>query len=126
MKPAIVLLAVLQLGGLGATRAAWAQAPLSDPTRPPASLIAPVRTTDGVIAAPAVRPEPRLQSVLVSLRPGGRRIAVIDGKMVREGQRVGDAVVVSIRAKEVELRRAGRTQTIKLFRPAAKVAQVQP
>lgn len=127
MKRASTLLAAaLQLGALCATAPAWAQAPVSDPTRPPASLIAPVRTADGMIAAPAVRQEPRLQSVLVSLRPGGRRVAVIDGKMVREGQRVGDAVVVSIRAREVVLRRAGRTQTIKLFRPPAKVAQVQP
>ncbi len=124
MKRAAALMAFgLQL----AAGAALAQsAPVSDPTRPPAALIAPVRTPDGVVAAPVVRAEPRLQSVLVSLRPGGRRIAVIDGKMVRVGQRVGDAVVVSIGAREVVLRRAGRNQTLKLFRPAVKVAQVQP
>lgn len=106
--------------------AACAQTPGSDPTRPPASLIAPVRTPDGAIIGPPVRAEPRLQSVLVSLRPGGRRVAVIDGKMVRQGQRVGDAVVVAIGAREVVLRRGGRTQTLKLFRPTARAAAVQP
>lgn len=99
---------------------------VSDPTRPPPSMIAPQRTPDGVAVAVPVRAEPRLQSVLVSLRPGGRRIAVIDGKMVREGQRVGSAVVVSINAREVVLRRGRQFQTLKLFRPAPKVAAVQP
>lgn len=125
MKPAALLLLAMGLH-LATTAPVGAQSGISDPTRPPAALIAPVRMPDGVIATPVVRHEPRLQSVLVSLRPGGRRIAVIDGKMVRQGQRVGDAVVVSIGAREVVLRRGSRTQTIKLFKPAARLAQVQP
>lgn len=116
---------LLMASGLLASACAQGQA-LADPTRPPASLITPQRTPDGAIVSAPVRAEPRLQSVLVSTRAGGRRIAVIDGKMVRQGQRVGDAVVVSISAREVVLRRGSQTQTLKLFRPAAKVAAVQP
>lgn len=121
MKYACMLAAAWQLAALAP---ALAQTP--DPTRPPAALIAPVRTPDGAVLVPAERAEPRLQSVLVSLRPGGRRVAVIDGKMVRQGQRFGDAVVVSIGAREVVLRRGARTQILKLYRPAVKTAQVQP
>ncbi|QYF96199.1 MSHA biogenesis protein MshK [Massilia sp. PAMC28688] len=125
MKHACLLAAAAwQLATLAPAHAQ--SAPVSDPTRPPAALIAPVRTPDGAISVPVERAEPRLQSVLVSLSPGGRRVAVIDGKMVRQGQRFGDAVVVSIGAREVVLRRGARTQILKLYRPAPKVAQVQP
>ena len=109
-----------------------------DPTRPPAVMTAPVvvqsaslpgatYTPGGMLIAPrAERRTPQLQSVLVSLRPGGRRVAVIDGKTVRQGQRVGDAVLVAIGATEVVLRRGAKTETLKLYRPAVQVATVQP
>ena len=98
-----------------------------DPTRPPSVMTAPVVLPGGAYAAPrAERRAPELQSILVSLRPGGRRVAVIDGKTVRQGQRVGDAVLVAIGSTEVVLRRGGKTETIKLFRPATRVATVQP
>jgi MSHA biogenesis protein MshK len=125
MAQALKTLATLFCAAVQLAPCALAQT-ITDPTRPPAAMIAPVRAPDGVVAAPVVRAAPRLQSVLVSTRPGGRRVAVIDGKMVRQGQRFGDAVVVSIGAREVVLRRAGKDQTLKLFRPAPKVAQVQP
>ena len=98
-----------------------------DPTRPPAVMTAPVLVPGGAYVAPRVeRRAPELQSILVSLRPGGRRVAVIDGKTVRQGQRVGDAVLVAIGATEVVLRRGSKTETLKLFRPATRVATVQP
>ena len=102
---------------------------MNDPTRPPSVMTAPVFVPGAPNAAllpRAERAQPRLQSILVSLRPGGRRVAVIDGKTVRLGERVGDAVVVAIGATEVVLRRGGKTQTLKLFRPATRVAAVQP
>ncbi|WP_426104879.1 MSHA biogenesis protein MshK [Massilia sp. TSP1-1-2] len=106
----------------------------ADPTRPPAAMTAPVLAPSmpggvagGVLTAPRLeRRAPQLQSILVSLRPGGRRVAVIDGKTVRQGQRVGDAVLVAIGATEVVLRRGGKTETLTLFRPAQRVATVQP
>lgn len=96
-----------------------------DPTRPPAVMTAPVAVA-GEARPQLARAEPQLQSILVSLRPGGRRLAVIDGKIVRQGQRVGEAVLVAIGSTEVVLRRAGKTETLKLFRPASRVATVQP
>jgi MSHA biogenesis protein MshK len=90
---------------------------LPDPTRPPAAMSAPVAP-----AGEAASTGPQVQSILVSLRPGGRRIAVIDGKMLREGARVGDAVIESIHQTEVVLRKGKHKQVLKLFRPAARVA----
>ncbi len=109
---------------------AWSLVALAqdaDPTRPPSVMTAPVMVPGGTVVLPrAERRQPQLQSILVSLRPGGRRIAVIDGKLVRQGQRVGDAIVLSISNSEVVLRRGKQNQTLKLFRPATRVATVQP
>ncbi len=100
---------------------------MTDPTRPPAVMTAPLVVPGGAYVAPrAERARPQLQSILVSLRPGGRRVAVIDGKTLRQGERVGGAVLVAIYATEVVLRRGSKTETLKLFRPAVRVATVQP
>ena len=91
---------------------AQAQA-LDDPTRPPAALWAPAS------AAPVVAARPQLQSVLISTRPGGRRLAVIDGQVVRVGSKVGDAVVTEIHDTAVLLRRGKSLETFKLY-PSSK------
>ena len=96
---------------------AQAQA-LADPTRPPAALWAPAS------AAPAVAAQPQLQSVLISTRPGGRRVAVIDGQVVKVGSKVGDAVVTEIRDTAVLLRRGKSLQTFKLY-PNSKTDKQQ-
>jgi MSHA biogenesis protein MshK len=111
--PTMLLLAALAAPG----GQALAQA---DPTRPPAVLSAPPPGT--AVALPAQ--DVQVQSILVSQR--GRRIAVIDGKTVREGQRVDGAVVEAIRPTEVVIRRGARRKTLKLFRPAEQVAADQP
>ena len=98
---------------------AWSGAQaLADPTRPPAALWAPAS------AAPAVAAQPQLQSVLISTRPGGRRVAVIDGQVVKVGSRVGDAVVTEIRDTAVLLRRGKSLQTFKLY-PNSKTDKQQ-
>ncbi len=108
---------------IAASSAALAQA---DPTRPPADLYA-VPAPQGTVRTVAVTPGvPRVQSILVSLRPGGRRIAVIDGKMVRPGDRIGNAVVAAIHSTEVILKRGSTTQVLKLFRPSPRSNIVQP
>jgi MSHA biogenesis protein MshK len=124
--------AVLALACLAiASVAAQAQDGI-DPTRPPAVLTQPAAmagtgTGTGAGMAPlAERGWPQLQSILVSQHPGGRRVAVIDGKLVRQGQRVGELRVLAIDAGSVRLQRGGQTQTLKLFRPAPRVATVQP
>ena len=91
---------------------AQAQA-LDDPTRPPAALWAPAS------AAPVAPAQPRLQSVLISTQPGGRRLAVIDGQTVKVGSKVGDAVVTEIRDTAVLLRRGKTLETFKLY-PGSK------
>lgn len=94
-----------------------------DPTRPPAVLSAPA-AGQGQPEAPSG--EPQLQSILVSLRPGGRRVAVIDGKTLRQGQRINGAVVERIEPTAVVLRKGNQRQILKLFRPAARGAAASP
>lgn len=98
------LLAVLLLVCAGA----GAQA-LDDPTRPPASLVAPSQ------AKPATLGKPQLQSILVASQAGGRRLAVIDGQIVRVGSKVGDAVVLEIRDTVVVVQRGKRQETFRLY-----------
>jgi MSHA biogenesis protein MshK len=94
-------------------------AQLADPTRPPAAGAGMAQA--GQDDAPAGR---QLQSVLLS---GGRKVAVIDGKMVPLGGMIGDARVVRIGETEVVLKTGQETETLKLFpgvekRPAGRVA----
>lgn len=91
--------------GSSASQAALAQA-LRDPMRPPAA--AEASALQGAGAAPAAA---RLQSVLIS---PGRRVAVIDGRVVRLGERVGDATLVAISESQVVLQRADARETLKL------------
>lgn len=93
---------------------AWAQA-LSDPTQPPAALAVP---GGAPVAAPAEIAGPVLQSILTSREDGGRRIAVINGELVRQGARYRDAVVERVGESEVVLRRGKARETLRLF-PAA-------
>lgn len=94
------------LAGSSASQAALAQ-PLADPMRPPAAPAAAPAEGAGESAKAAAR----LQSVLISPR---RRVAVIDGRVVREGERVGDATLVAIAASHVVLQRAEGRETLKL------------
>lgn len=104
LTPALAALFALGLAGPGAQ----AQA-LDDPTRPPAALWAPAS------AVPVGPARPQLQSVLISNKPGGRRVAVIDGQVVRVGSKVGDAVVTEIRDTAVLLRRGKALETFTLY-----------
>lgn len=83
---------------------------LSDPTRPPASVLSGEARADGV--NPAAYSGPVLQSILIS---SVRKEAIISGQTVRVGDRVGEAQVSQITENEVELRSGKNTQTLKLF-----------
>jgi hypothetical protein len=83
--------------------AALAQ-PLADPTRPPTESPAELRQS-------AVGSS-RLQSVLISSR---RSVAVIDGRAVQLGERVGDATLVSIEPSEVTLQRGVARERLTLL-----------
>jgi MSHA biogenesis protein MshK len=88
--------------GLLAASSAFAQG-LSDPTRPPSAAPSIQQNTTEEVS--------RLQSVLIS---PGRKLAVIDGRTVALGERVGDATVVAIAPAQVILQRGGSYQTLKL------------
>lgn len=80
---------------------------LIDPTRPPDA----PSLADGAVAE--ARKGPQLQSVLVS--DNGRRVAVIDGRTVRVGDRVDGASVAGIAGTSVVLKRGKATETLRLY-----------
>ena len=84
---------------------------LHDPTRPtdPASYFGSKKKQPGGWS---------LQSILSSPE---RRIAVINGTRVREGDRIGSARVVRINDSHVLLNTGGRTLTLRLLPESLKV-----
>jgi MSHA biogenesis protein MshK len=88
------------------TSLANAQA-ITDPMRPanaPRVAAGPTRT----VAPVAVQ---RLTAVFFN---GVRRIAVVDGRVVKEGDRLSDGVVAEITADSVHVQRAAQIHTLKL------------
>jgi MSHA biogenesis protein MshK len=94
--------------------AALAQ-PLADPMRPPMRGPAELRQSEA--------PSTRLQSVLIS---PGRNVAVIDGRAIRVGERVGDAILVSIEPSEVTLQRGAALERLTLLPGAVEKRPVKP
>lgn len=105
MRLPTVLLALAATGATAQT--------LQDPTRPPAQLLHPAAAAASPVA-------PRVQSILIGQSTGGRRVAVVDGNLVRVGDRVDGARVVAISAGEVHLQRAGGRDVLKLQAPATE------
>ncbi|HJV85658.1 MAG TPA: MSHA biogenesis protein MshK [Noviherbaspirillum sp.] len=101
-KAVIRNLAVALLCG-GSLQAA-AQA-LTDPTRPPAVVNADAQAGE-------VATGPVLQSILISSH---RAEAIINGRTVKAGDKVGEATVVRITESEVLLRNGREQQALKLF-----------
>lgn len=85
---------------------------LTDPTRPPSA-------GPGAAEAEPQAGGPRLQSILLSSE---RKIAVIDGRSLRVGDRVGDATLVQISEGGVLLRRGNELHTLALVPGVAKKA----
>jgi MSHA biogenesis protein MshK len=104
----------------GASAGATAQPKLADPTRPPQSGAS--QETDTASEAKGAKPQPRLQSVLISKR---RKLAVIDGRTVRLGGVIDGARVVAITEGSVTLRRGAETKTLSLYPAVAKRATAQ-
>jgi len=102
------LVAALAGAGVGAET-------LPDPTRPPAFLFAPI---DGEAAATeGAKGGLVLQSVLIA---PGRRTAIIGGRHVTIGERVGDFTLVRVDETEVLLRGPEGSRTLKLFPDSEK------
>ena len=116
LLPGAILCAILF-----AALPAGAQA-LQDPTRPPAaSMLLPADAAQSV-AAPR---GPTLQSVLVGAG-SGREVAVIYGRIVRRGERVGRAILADIRGDRVILREGSRITELKLYPQAGKAPAKHP
>lgn len=120
MLAAALLAALVALAGLLPV-AAFAQTVLRDPTRPPASVLTPVAASPE-----ATRGGPRLQSILVARHPGGRHVAVIDGKTVRQGELLDGARLERVSDTEVVLVKGKTVQVLKLFPAAAASAGASP
>ncbi|MES2739866.1 MAG: hypothetical protein V4754_02765 [Pseudomonadota bacterium] len=115
--------AVLTLAAWASTASAQA---LIDPTEPPpeAALARPGADPSPTTVAP--QQGPILQSVLVSRRSGGRRLAVIDGRTWRQGELFDGARLVKVSETQVVLQRGGTSQVLKLFADAPAVAAATP
>ena len=90
---------------------------LSDPTRPPLPRV------EAAVATPAVSRAARLEAVLHS---NDRAVAIIDGKLLRVGDWVGNARIDAIGSDAVHLTREGRQLTLRLANQAMKVRRTAP
>ena len=114
LSNAIVCCATLLLAGtIGAQE-------LADPTRPAGTVERGAPAAHGVAAAPAPRAWPQLQSVQIPAQ--GAASALVDGRVVRVGERIGDVTVVAIDAQGVLLRAARYEQRIALVPGIVKTA----
>lgn len=96
---------------------AQSHAGLADPTRPPLEILQ--QMAPGSVPVPAATQKPVLQSVLVGKGHEGREIAVIDGEIVRKGQKFRGAVLEDVGPNEVVLRRGNQREKLVLFPLAA-------
>lgn len=106
----------LALTLVGPTVQAVAAEILPDPTRPPAE--AGMETPGALPVATG----PALQSVMI--RPD-RRMAMIGGQLIAEGERFGDTRLVKVSESEVILSGPEGRQTLKLF-PGVEKQPVLP
>lgn len=88
-----------------------------DPTRPPVGLGAGAADVEGDTAGGI-----RLQSVMISPT---RSAAIINGVMVRLGEKYGDAVLVRVAESEVVLRSGGAQQVLKIH-PGVEKREIVP
>jgi MSHA biogenesis protein MshK len=84
---------------------------LVDPTRP---ANAPTKST-------AVRGAEPVSLLTAVFKSGDRRVAVLDGRVVKNGDRIGDIVIQEILADSVRYTRAGRVEIARLPTQAAVV-----
>ncbi|WP_051293747.1 hypothetical protein [Pseudoduganella violaceinigra] len=97
--------------------AAQSHVGLVDPTRPPPEILQ--LQSPGSVSVPSGPHKPVLQSVLVGKGHAGREVAVIDGVVVRKGEKFQDAVLEEVGANVAVLRRGKKTETLILFPLAA-------
>jgi hypothetical protein len=122
IKTVATSLGALLLCG-AAAHTASAAPPLPDPTRPaafaePAASSAEARRSEtAAVTAPAA---PQLQSVQIAANGGST--ALVDGRLVRVGGRVGELTVFAIDEQGLWLRGARQDQRLSLLPGVAKLA----
>lgn len=84
---------------------------LHDPMQPP-TFAAPASGVPGVAGGEPAAGALVLQSTLMS---GGRRIAMIGGKSMKVGDRIGEAKIVAIEPGAVTLREGATTRVLELY-----------
>ncbi len=94
---------------------------LPDPTRPPSAVSATGDGKTGTGLAGEKRPGMVLQSTMISR---DERSAVINGKTLTEGERIGTATLVAINPFEVTLNQAGREIALRLMPSLAKQRKI--
>lgn len=94
---------------------------LPDPTRPPSSEGATGQGKTGEGSAGGQRAGMVLQSTMISRDV---RSAVINGKTLTEGERIGAATLVAINPYEVTLSQAGREIALRLMPSLAKQRKI--
>jgi hypothetical protein len=102
---------LLVLAGVIGSPSAQAQEITTDPTRPAVGLV--VEAPEGAAA-----PANQLQSVVISPT---RRAAMINGVVVEQGQKYGDAVLMRVAEDRVVLKSGTSQQVLKLYPAVEKV-----
>lgn len=110
LRRRVALIAALSIAAHAVAPAAEADAALKDPTRPPGESVQK--------RAPAV--VLRLEAILESAQ---RRVAIVSGRVVNVGDRLGGAIIEEITSDSVRYTRAGREHTIRLQRDQISVRQ---
>ena len=103
---------------------AAAELPLADPTRPAAPAAAAHPAARNGATSAAAPAWPQLQSVQVSAQGGSS--ALVDGRVVRVGERIGELTVAAIDAQGILLRGPRFEQRLALLPGVAKTASAQP
>lgn len=83
----------------------------------------PVQAKSGVSSPPAPLPSYKLRTVLIS---EAGKVAALDGRLVSEGDLIGEEKVVEIRPDGVVLESAGRRRHISLPGGTAPIAESEP
>lgn len=102
---------------VGVAASGMALAQVADPMRPPEGVAA----TDGGVAPAA---QSGVQAVIV--RPKGKSVAVINGKQVSVGDKLGDKKIVKISEKEIVLKGESGREVIKVMPAIEKIPVKQP
>lgn len=118
MDEAVTKLILTALASLALVHLPASAQGLLDPTRPPAGL----GQSDAATAAGDGAP--RLQSVLIAPKAGGRHVAVIDGETVRLGDTFKGARVARMTQGEVVLERGAERQVLRMEAPLAGMTPV--